>query len=83
MSQAIDQRIKQARKKGISVTLISGAITATIFIGFLVWLFFVKGFNLIIGPSDALAAAHVEVVDGLAWANESNIYTLEIGRAHV
>lgn len=76
MPAPIDQRIKQAQRKGIGVYLVSGALTLITLIVFALWLFFVKGYSLIIGPSDAQQTAKVELIDGLAWVSKTNIYTL-------
>lgn len=74
--QPIDQRIKQAQRKGVGVYFLSGSVTVLVLLGFLLWLFFVKGFNLIVTPSDAAVNAQIKLESGLAWVGESNIYTL-------
>ncbi|MGB3725720.1 MAG: SUMF1/EgtB/PvdO family nonheme iron enzyme [Glaciecola sp.] len=76
MQQEIDQRIKKAQRKGIGVYLVSGGLTAVLFIGFLIWLFLVKGFNIIIGPVDALPTAQIKVIKGYAWVSGNRLYTL-------
>jgi len=76
MQEAIDQRIKQAQRKGLGVYLVSGSLTLLTIAGFALWLFFVKGYSLIIGPSEAQQNAKLEVVSGLAWLSKNNIYTL-------
>lgn len=76
MQPAIDQRIKHAQRKGVGVYFLSGGLTLLLLICFALWLFFVKGFSLIIGPADALKSAHVEVVEGFAWVGDQSIYTL-------
>ena len=74
--QAIDQRIKQAQRKGIGVYLLSGGATVFVLLAFLLWLFFVKGFNVILGPNDAISTAKLELISGTAWVGDSKIYTL-------
>lgn len=76
MQQPIDSKIKQAQRKGAGVYVLSGLITLTILAVFALWLFFVKGFSLLIGPTEAVNDAKVELVSGLAWVGQSNVYTL-------
>jgi formylglycine-generating enzyme required for sulfatase activity len=74
--QPIDSKIKQAQRKGAGIFVLSGLVTSTVLLGFVLWLFFVKGFSLVIGPAEALPNAKVELIDGLAFIGERNIYTL-------
>jgi formylglycine-generating enzyme required for sulfatase activity len=76
MQQGIDKRIKQAQRKGAGVYILSGFTTLILLLGFIFWLFLIKGYNLIIGPEEALADAKVELVSGLAWVGETKVYTL-------
>ncbi|MFT6738352.1 MAG: sulfatase activating formylglycine-generating enzyme, partial [Kangiellaceae bacterium] len=54
----------------------SGLLTFTVLTAFGLWLFFIKGFSLLIGPSEALSNAKVELVSGFAWVGSNNVYTL-------
>jgi formylglycine-generating enzyme required for sulfatase activity len=76
MQQAIDKRIKQAQRKGAGVYILSGLLTLIILIGFIFWLFLIKGYSLLIGPNEASDNAQVDLVSGLAWVGERKIYTL-------
>ncbi|MFT6267526.1 MAG: sulfatase activating formylglycine-generating enzyme [Alphaproteobacteria bacterium] len=76
MPQAIDSKIKQAQRKGAGIYVLSGLLTVAVLAAFGLWLFFIKGFSLLIGPSEALNNAKVELVSGLAWVGESKVYTL-------
>lgn len=76
MQQGIDKRIKQAQRKGAGVYILSGFTTLVLLLGFIFWLFLIKGYNLLIGPDEALANAKVELVSGLAWVGDSKVYTL-------
>ena len=72
----IDARIKSAQRKGVGVFFLSGSITLFILLSFLLWLFFVQGFKVIVGPSEALPSAKLKLLSGFAWVGDSNIYTL-------
>ncbi len=74
--QDIDKRIQQAQRKGVGIYLLSGVITLLIIIGFALWLFFIKGFSVVIGPTEALPSVKVELVSGIAWVSDTQIYTL-------
>ncbi|MDT0595724.1 SUMF1/EgtB/PvdO family nonheme iron enzyme [Glaciecola petra] len=74
--QAIDQRIKLAQRKGIGMYLLSGFATLVVLVGFLLWLFLVRGFNVLIGPVEALPSAQLRLVSGIAWVTENKIYSL-------
>lgn len=76
MHQAIDKRIKQAQRKGAGVYLLSGFLTVALLLGFVFWLFLIKGYSLLIGPDEARVSADVELVSGFAWVGDSKIYTL-------
>jgi formylglycine-generating enzyme required for sulfatase activity len=76
MQQGIDKRIKQAQRKGAGVYILSGFTTLVLLLGFISWLFLIKGYNLIIGPEEALADATVELRSGFAWVGETKVYTL-------
>lgn len=76
MQAGIDSKIKQAQRKGASVYVLSGLVTLTVLTCFAMWLFFIKGFSLLIGPSDALTDVKVERVSGLAWVGQNKLYTL-------
>lgn len=74
--QGIDQRIKHAQRKGIGMYLLSGFATLVVLVGFLLWLFLVKGFNVLIGPDEATPTSQLKLVSGMAWVTENRIYTL-------
>ena len=76
MQQPIDSKIQQAQRKGAGVYVLSGFITVTILMVFALWLFFVKGFSVAIGPNEAKNNASLELVSGFAWVGQANIYTL-------
>lgn len=76
MQQAIDSKIKKAQRKGAGVYVLSALVTALVLISFILWLFFVKGFSLVIGPVAAQENTKVELVSGLAWVGERNVYSL-------
>ncbi|MFT6896290.1 MAG: sulfatase activating formylglycine-generating enzyme [Paraglaciecola sp.] len=74
--QVIDERIKQAQRKGLSVYLLTGSLTLLLLLGFFVWLFLVKGHSLIVAPQDAANGAKVKHISGVAWVGDRHIYTL-------
>ena len=76
MQQDIDHRIKQAQRKGVGVYLLTGSITLLVLLGFVVWLFFVKGYQVIVTPNEAAEKAFIQLDSGIAWVGDSNIYTL-------
>lgn len=76
MEPAIDQRIKQAQRKGLGVYLLSGTLTLIVLLVFALWLFFVKAYSVVVGPTDAQQTATLSLTEGFAWVGERNIYTL-------
>ena len=76
MSQNIDQRIKQAQRKGISVYLLTGALLAIVLVSFLLWLFFIRTYTVLVGPSDATLASTIKADSSLAWVTGNKVYTL-------
>ena len=51
--------------------LLSGFATLVVLVGFLLWLFLVRGFNVLIGPVEALPSAQLRLVSGIAWVTEN------------
>ena len=76
MPQAIDTRIKQAQRRGAGVYILSGFFTMMVLLGFIFWLFLIKGYSLLIGPTEAATSAKVDLASGLAWVSDSKVYTL-------
>lgn len=76
MQAGIDKRIKQAQRKGAGVYILSGITTLALLLGFVFWLFLIKGYSLLIGPDEAFANVKVELVSGVAWVGDSKVYTL-------
>lgn len=76
MQQPIDKRIKQAQRKGIGVYVLSGFFTLAVLLGFVFWLFLIKGYSLLIGPNEALTNLKVDLDSGFAWVSNSKVYTL-------
>ena len=74
--QPIDSKIKQAQRKGAGVYVLTGLLTLGVLGAFGLWLFFIKGFSVLVGPSDALSSAKIELVSGFAWVGNSSVYTL-------
>jgi formylglycine-generating enzyme required for sulfatase activity len=72
----IDDRIKQAQRKGAGLYVLGALATAIVIISVLSWLFLVRGFVLIIGPSDATNIASVTKVSGMALVSDNKVYTL-------
>jgi formylglycine-generating enzyme required for sulfatase activity len=82
MQADIDKRIAQAQRKGAGVYFLTGGATLLVLVFFALWLFFVKGYNLVVGPNEALPALKIETQSGLAMVSGSKIYTLG-GKAQV
>ncbi|GAB54261.1 hypothetical protein GPUN_0107 [Glaciecola punicea ACAM 611] len=74
--QPIDSKIKRAQRKGAGVYVLTGLLTLGVLGAFGLWLFFIKGFSVLVGPSDALSSAKIELVSGFAWVGNSSVYTL-------
>lgn len=72
----IDSRIKSAQRKGAGVYILSGLLTVLVLVAVFAWLFFIKGYALVIGPAEASPTSKVSVVSGLAWLNDRQLYTL-------
>ncbi|WP_371194851.1 SUMF1/EgtB/PvdO family nonheme iron enzyme [Glaciecola sp. SC05] len=72
----IDDRIKQAQRRGAGLYLLGALLTAMVVGGVLTWLFLVRGYVLNIGPEDATPIATVSLVSGTAWVSDNKVYTL-------
>jgi formylglycine-generating enzyme required for sulfatase activity len=72
----IDDRIKQAQRRGAGLYLLGALVTVLAVGGVLIWLFLVRGYALSIGPADAVSTARVSVVSGTAWVRDNTVYTL-------
>ena len=74
--QVIDERIKQAQRKGLIVYLLTGSLSLMLLLGFFAWLLLVKGHSLVVAPQDVANEAKVKHIAGLAWVGDRHIYTL-------
>ena len=72
----IDDRIKQAQRRGAGVYLLGALLTVVVVASVLSWLFLVRGYSLTIGPSEAEPIAQVSVESGTAWVVDRTVYTL-------
>jgi formylglycine-generating enzyme required for sulfatase activity len=72
----IDDRIKQAQRKGAGLYVLGALATAIVIVSVLSWLFLVRGYVLIIGPSEATSIASVTKVSGMSYLSGNKVYTL-------
>ncbi|MFC4701126.1 SUMF1/EgtB/PvdO family nonheme iron enzyme [Glaciecola siphonariae] len=72
----IDDRIKQAQRRGAGIYLLGAVFTFFVFAAVLSWLFLVKAYVLNIGPTEALPSATIKVDSGSAYVANHKVYTL-------
>lgn len=72
----IDDRIKQAQRKGAGGYLLGALLTVVVVVSVLSWLFLVRGYAFNIGPQDAEPLALISVESGTAWHVDRTVYTL-------
>lgn len=72
----IDDRIKQAQRRGAGVYLFGAFVTVLVVATVMVWLFLVRAYVLKIGPDEASPIAIATVESGFAWVRNNQVYTL-------
>lgn len=72
----IDDRIKQAQRRGAGLYLLGAVLTVLMVGSMLSWLFLVRGYSLNIGPEEAMPTAIVSLMSGTAWVANNKVYTL-------
>lgn len=73
-----DQHILAARhKRRIWVFALSG-IGAAIVLGYLLWLFLAKGYQIMVNPQPARASSQVELVSGAGFVLSNKVYTFSV-----
>ncbi len=76
MEPSIDARIALARRNNIWLYLLT-AIVCTVLVGLvLVWLFFVRAYQIQIMPNEARETANLTVKDGFAWVAGNQAYVM-------
>lgn len=70
----LDSRIKQAQRKGAFSYIVVGVSTTALLLSFFVWLFFVKGFTLIVLPEEVANDYSTQSVSGNSWRRDNSLY---------
>lgn len=76
MSQDIDHRIKKAQRKGIGLYLVSGLLTGTAIVAFILWLFLVKAYTIIVVPEQAKISSKITSLSAFTHVQGNRIYSL-------
>jgi formylglycine-generating enzyme required for sulfatase activity len=70
----LDAHIKTAQRKGASLYVVGGGLTLFVLAVFFLWLFIVKGFVVIINPSEARPSALISLSKGLGYVSDNRFY---------
>jgi formylglycine-generating enzyme required for sulfatase activity len=72
----IDDRIKQAQRKGAGLYVLGALASVLVIASVFSWLFLVRAYVIIVGPSEASGIASINSVSGMQWITDNKVYTL-------
>ncbi|MFC3122910.1 SUMF1/EgtB/PvdO family nonheme iron enzyme [Agaribacter flavus] len=74
--EELDNRIKQAQRKGVLSYLLIGVSTSVLLVLVFTWLFFVKGYTLIVAPEIINNDYSTSVLSGKVFRRNNSLYIL-------
>ncbi|VAX08079.1 Serine/threonine kinase [hydrothermal vent metagenome] len=72
----LDKRLQQNQKANWVRYLLGFIVVAMLVFGYLTWLFFTKGYEIVVSPAQAKPTAFVEVAEGSGFALGTRVYAV-------
>ncbi|MFC3034033.1 SUMF1/EgtB/PvdO family nonheme iron enzyme [Pseudoalteromonas fenneropenaei] len=73
---SLDAQINADKKQRKTLVLITSIAMTVVMVGYLIWLFVMRGYVLNVAPQAAAATARIDVVSGLGFMLDNTLYTL-------